>query len=207
MRILIVDDHAVLREGLKRILASEFSNARFGEAANTTEALAQLWANAWELVLLDVSMRGRSGLDVLKEIRASSCKVPVLVLSAHPEEQYALRALKAGAAGYLTKESVPQELCRAVRKVSSGGKYITPTLAEQLAAEVQSSDRPAHEALSNREYQVMLMIAAGKVPKEIGDELSLSAKTVGTYRTRVLDKMKLKNNAEIMRYVVDRGLS
>ena len=207
MRILIVDDHAVLREGLKRILASEFSNARFGEAANTTEALAQLWANAWELVLLDVSMRGRSGLDVLKEIRASSCKVPVLVLSAHPEEQYALRALKAGAAGYLTKESVPQELCRAVRKVSSGGKYITPTLAEQLAAEVQSSDRPAHEELSNREYQVMLMIAAGKVPKEIGDELSLSAKTVGTYRTRVLDKMKLKNNAEIMRYVVDRGLS
>ncbi|MBV8351576.1 MAG: response regulator transcription factor [Verrucomicrobia bacterium] len=207
MRILIVDDHAVLREGLKRILAGEFSNARFGEAANTTEALAQLWANAWELVLLDVSMRGRSGLDVLKEIRASSCKVPVLVLSAHPEEQYALRALKAGAAGYLTKESVPQELCRAVRKVSSGGKYITPTLAEQLAAEVQSSDRPAHEALSNREYQVMLMIAAGKVPKEIGDELSLSAKTVGTYRTRVLEKMKLKNNAEIMRYVVDRGLS
>jgi two-component system invasion response regulator UvrY len=207
MRILIVDDHAVLREGLKRILASEFSNAKFGEAANTTEALGQLWTNPWELVLLDVSMRGRSGLDVLKEIRASSSKVPVLVLSAHPEEQYALRALKAGAAGYLTKESVAQELCRAVRKVCSGGRYITPTLAEQLAAEVQSSGRPAHEALSNREYQVMLMIAAGKVPKEIGDELSLSVKTVGTYRTRVLEKMKLKNNAEIMRYVVERGLS
>ncbi|MBV8223742.1 MAG: response regulator transcription factor [Verrucomicrobia bacterium] len=207
MRILIVDDHAVLREGLKRILASEFSNAKFGEAANTTEALAQLWTNPWELVLLDVSMRGRSGLDVLKEIRASSSKVPVLVLSAHPEEQYALRALKAGAAGYLTKESVPQELCRAVRKVCSGGRYITPTLAEQLAAEVQSSERPVHETLSNREYQVMLMIAAGKVPKEIGDELSLSVKTVGTYRTRVLEKMKLKNNAEIMRYVVERGLS
>ena len=207
MRILIVDDHAVLREGLKRILASEFSNAKFGEAANTTEALAQLWTNPWELVLLDVSMRGRSGLDVLKEIRASSSKVPVLVLSAHPEEQYALRALKAGAAGYLTKESVPQELCRAVRKVCSGGRYITPTLAEQLAAEVQSSERPVHETLSNREYQVMLMIAAGKVPKEIGDELSLSVKTVGTYRTRILEKMKLKNNAEIMRYVVERGLS
>lgn len=207
MRILIVDDHAMVREGLKRILASEFPNARFEEAANTTEALTQLWKQPWELVLLDVSMRGRSGLDVLKEIRASTCKVPVLVLSAHPEEQYALRALKSGAAGYLTKESVPQELCRAVRKVCGGGKYITPTLAEQLAAEVQSSGRPAHESLSNREYQVMLLIAAGKVPKEIGDELSLSVKTVGTYRTRVLEKLKLKNNAELMRYVMERGLS
>jgi two-component system, NarL family, invasion response regulator UvrY len=161
MSILIVDDHAMVREGLKRILASQFTSARFGEAANTTEALIQLWQEPWELVLLDVSMRGRSGLDVLKEIRASSsCKVPVLVLSAHPEEQYALRALKSGAAGYLTKESVPQELCRAVRKVCSGGKYITPALAEQLAADVQSSSRPAHESLSNREYQVMLLIAA-----------------------------------------------
>jgi two-component system, NarL family, invasion response regulator UvrY len=131
----------------------------------------------------------------------------VLVLSAHPEEQYAMRVLKAGAAGYLVKESAPQELCRAVRKVSSGGKYITPTLAEQLAAEVQSSGRPAHEALSNREYQVMLLIATGKAPKEIGAELSLSVKTVGTYRTRILEKLKLKSNAELMRYVLERGLS
>jgi len=207
MRILIVDDHAMVREGLKRILASELTNASFGEAANTTEALAQLLEKPWEIVLLDVSMRGRSGLELLKEIRASTSKTPVLVLSAHPEEQYALRALKGGAAGYLTKESVSQELCRAVRKVCSGGKYITPTLAEQLAAEVQSPGRPAHESLSNREYQVMLLIAAGKVPKEIGDELSLSPKTVGTYRTRVLEKLKLKNNAEIMRYVMERGLS
>jgi two-component system invasion response regulator UvrY len=207
MRILIVDDHALFREGIKRILASEFPNAVFGEAANTGEALAQLWVKPWELVLLDVSMRGRSGLDVLKEIRASSSKVPVLVLSAHPEEQYALRALKAGAAGYLTKECVPQELCRAARKVCGGGKYITSTLAEQLAAEVESSGRPAHETLSNREYQVMLLLAAGKVPKEVGNELSLSVKTVGTYRARVLEKLKLKNNAEIMRYVMERGLS
>jgi two-component system, NarL family, invasion response regulator UvrY len=207
MRILIVDDHALFREGIKRILASEFPNAVFGEAANTGEALAELWVKPWELVLLDVSMRGRSGLDVLKEIRASSSKVPVLVLSAHPEEQYALRALKAGAAGYLTKECVPQELCRAARKVCGGGKYITSTLAEQLAAEVESSGRPAHETLSNREYQVMLLLAAGKVPKEVGNELSLSVKTVGTYRARVLEKLKLKNNAEIMRYVMERGLS
>ena len=158
-------------------------------------------------MLLDISMHGRTGLDILKEIRASATKVPVLVLSAHPEEQYAIRVLKAGAGGYLTKEGAPQELCRAVRKVLSGGKYVTPTLAEHLAAEVQSSGKPAHETLSNREYQVMLLIAAGKVPKEIGDELSLSVKTVGTYRTRILEKLKLKNNAELMRYVLERGLS
>jgi two-component system, NarL family, invasion response regulator UvrY len=207
MRILIVDDHAMVREGLKRILADEFEDAGFGEAANATEALERLWKESWDLMLLDVSMHGRTGLDVLKEIRASASRMPVLVLSAHPEDQYAVRVLKAGAAGYLTKESAPQELCRAVRKVVSGGKYLTAGVAEQLAAEVQSSGGPAHELLSNREYQVMLLIAAGKVPKEIGDELSLSVKTVGTYRTRVLEKLKLKNNAELMRYVLERGLS
>ena len=207
MRILIVDDHAMVREGLKRILLEEFKDATFGEAANTAEALDQIWKKKWDIALLDITMHGRTGLDVLKEIRASASKVPVLVLSAHPEEQYAVRVLKAGAAGYLTKESAPQELCRALRKVCSGGKYITPTLAEQLATEVQSSGRPAHESLSNREYQVMLLIAAGKVPKEIGNELSLSVKTVGTYRTRILEKLKLKNNAELMRYVLERGLS
>jgi two-component system, NarL family, invasion response regulator UvrY len=208
MRILIVDDHAIVREGLKRILLDEFKDAAFGEAGNATEALNQVWKKSWELVLLDVSMHGRSGLDVLKEMSASASKVPVLVLSGHPEEQYAVRVLKAGAAGYLVKESAPQELCRAVRKVLSGGKYITPSLAEQLAAQVQSpSNQPPHEALSNREYQVMLLIATGKAPKEIADELSLSVKTVGTYRTRILEKLNLKNNAELMRYVLDRKLS
>jgi two-component system, NarL family, invasion response regulator UvrY len=207
IRILIVDDHAMVREGLKRILLDEFKDASFGEAGNATEALEQIWKRGWELVLLDVSMHGRSGLDVLKEIRASTSKVPVLVLSGHPEEQYAVRVLKAGAAGYLVKESAPQELCRAARRILSGGKYITPSLAEQLAAQIQSSNRPPHEALSNREYQVMLLIAAGKAPKEIGDELSLSVKTVGTYRTRILEKLNLKNNAELMRYVLELELS
>jgi two-component system, NarL family, invasion response regulator UvrY len=207
MRILIVDDHAMVREGLKRILLDEFEDATFGEAGNATEALEQVWKRPWELVLLDISMRGRSGLDVLKQIRASASKVPVLVLSGHPEEQYAVRVLKAGAAGYLVKESAPQELCRAARRVLSGGKYITPSLAEQLAALIQSSNRPAHEALSNREYQVMLLIADGKAPKEIGDELSLSVKTVGTYRSRILEKLHLRNNAELMRYVLERDLS
>jgi two-component system, NarL family, invasion response regulator UvrY len=207
MRILIVDDHPLVREGLKRILLDEFKDAAFGEAGNATEALDQVWKKPWKLVLLDISMHGRSGLDVLKEIRASPSKVPVLVLSGHPEEQYAVRVLKAGAAGYLVKESAPQELCRAVRRVLSGGKYITPTLAEQLAVQLQLSNRPPHETLSNREYQVMLLIAAGKAPKEIGDELSLSVKTVGTYRSRILEKMNLKNNAELMRYVLERELS
>jgi two-component system, NarL family, invasion response regulator UvrY len=207
MRILIVDDHAMVREGLKRILLDEFEDATFGEAGNATVALEQVWKKPWELVLLDISMHGRSGLDVLKEIRASASKVPVLVLSGHPEEQYAVRVLKAGAAGYLVKESAPQELCRAARRVLSGGKYITPSLAEQLAALIQSSNRPAHEALSNREYQVMLLIADGKAPKEIGDELSLSVKTVGTYRSRILEKLHLRNNAELMRYVLERDLS
>jgi two-component system, NarL family, invasion response regulator UvrY len=207
VRILIVDDHRLVREGLKRIILDEFRDTSFGEASNTTEALAQLWKEPWNLMLLDISMDGRTGLEVLKEIRASPSRMPVLVLSAHPEEQYAVRVLKAGAAGYLTKQSAAEELCRAVRKVCTGAKYITPTLAEQLASEIQSSSRPAHELLSDREYQVMLLIAAGKVPKEIGHELSLSVKTVGTYRTRILEKLKLKNNAEIMRYAIERGLS
>jgi two-component system, NarL family, invasion response regulator UvrY len=207
MRILIVDDHALVREGLKRILLDEFKDAAFGEAGNAAEAMAQIWKRPWDLVLLDVSMHGRTGLDVLKEIRSSASRVPVLVLSGHPEEQYAVRVLKADAGGYLTKECAPRELCRAVKKILDGGKYITATLAEQLAAEVQSSGKSAHEALSNREYQVMLLIAAGKVPKEIGDDLSLSVKTIGTYRTRILEKLKLKNNAELMRYALERGLS
>ena len=207
VRILIVDDHGIVREGLKRIILDEFKDASFGEAASATEALAQMWKNSWDLVLLDISMHGRTGLDVLKGIRASPSRLPVLVVSAHPEEQYAVRVLKAGAAGYLTKQSAPEELCRAVRKVCSGAKYITPTLAEQLASEIQSSSRPKHELLSDREYHVMLLIAAGKVPKEIGHELSLSVKTVSTYRARILEKLKLKNSAEIMRYVIERGLS
>jgi two-component system, NarL family, invasion response regulator UvrY len=206
MKILLVDDHAIFREGLKRILSDEFEAAIFGEAGNATEALEQVWKNKWDLVLLDITMHGRTGLDVLKEIRSSVSNLPVLVLSGHPEEQYAVRVLRAGAAGYLTKESASRDLSSAVRKLLSGGKYISASLAEQLATEIQSPQGDPHEKLSNREYQVMLLIAAGKVPKEIGNELSLSAKTVSTYRSRILEKLKLRNNAEIMRYVVERKL-
>ena len=165
MKILIVDDHAIFREGLKRILSDEFNGATFGDAGNATEALEQVWKKKWDLVLLDITMHGRTGLDVLKEIRSSASKLPVLILSGHPEEQYAVRVLRAGAAGYLTKESASRELCYAVRKLLNGGKYISASLAEQLAAEIQSPQRDLHEMLSNREYQVMLLIAAGKVPE------------------------------------------
>ena len=207
MKILVVDDHAIFREGLKRILLDEFKTATFGEANNATEALEQIWKQKWDLVLLDIAMHGRTGIDVLKEIRSSASPVPVLILSGHPEEQYAVRVLKAGAAGYLTKESATRELSNAVNKLLSGGKYISATVAEQLATEIQSGRGDPHEALSNREYQVMLLIAAGKVPKEIGSELSLSAKTISTYRSRILEKLKLRNNAEIIRYVLDRNLT
>jgi two-component system, NarL family, invasion response regulator UvrY len=207
MKILIVDDHAIFRDGLKRILSDEFEAAIFGDASNATEALDRVWKEKWDLVLLDITMHGRTGLDVLKEIRKSASDLPVLILSGHPEEQYAVRVLRAGAAGYLTKESASYELCKAVKKLLGGGKYISASLAEQLAAEIQSPQGDLHETLSNREYQVMLLIAAGKVPKEIGSELSLSAKTISTYRSRILEKLKLRNNAEIMRYVVERKLA
>jgi two-component system, NarL family, invasion response regulator UvrY len=207
MKILVVDDHAIFRDGLKRILSEEFEAATFGEAGNATEALEQIWKQKWDLILLDIAMHGRTGLDVLKEIRSSGSRVPVLILSAHPEEQYAVRVLKAGAAGYITKESASRELCQAVRKLLSGGKYISAGVAEHLAAQIQSRGNDLHESLSNREYQVMLLIAAGKVPKEIGQELSLSTKTISTYRSRILEKLKFRNNAEIMRYVVDRKLA
>jgi DNA-binding NarL/FixJ family response regulator len=180
MKILIVDDHAIVRDGLRRILSDEFKAATFGDASNATEALDRVWKEKWDLVLLDITMHGRTGLDVLKEIRRSASDLPVLILSAHPEEQYAVRVLRAGAAGYLTKESASHELCRAVKKLLAGGKYISASLAEQLAAEIQSPQGDLHETLetlSNRGYQVMLLIAAGKVPKEIGTELSLSPKT------------------------------
>jgi len=207
MKILIVDDHAIFRDGLKRILSDEFKAATFGDASNATEALDRIWKEKWDLVLLDITMHGRTGLDVLKEIRRSASELPVLILSGHPEEQYAVRVLRAGAAGYLTKESASHELCKAAKKLLGGGKYISASLAEQLAAEIQSPQGDLHETLSNREYQVMLFIAAGKVPKEIGGELSLSAKTVSTYRSRILEKLKLRNNAEIMRYVMERKLT
>ncbi len=205
IRILIADDHAIVRQGLIQILAEESDMAVFGEAANASETLKNVHEQNWDIVILDITLPDRSGLDVLKELKNIRPRLPVLILSMHPEEQFAVRALKAGAAGYVTKESVPEELVKAIRKVLEGGKYVSPKLAEKLAVDLELKDeskRSLHEILSPREYQVMCMITSGKRIKDIAEELYLSVKTVSTHRTRILEKMKMKNNVELTRYVL-----
>lgn len=207
LRVLVADDHAVVRQGLKMILTEEFSPLILGEAQNGQDLLAQLQKGLWDVVVLDITMPGRSGLDVLKELRQCYPKLPVLVLSMHPEDQFAVRVLKAGAAGYLTKENVPEEVVKAIRKVIGGGRYVSASLAEKLAFDLQTDlEKVPHEALSDREYQVMCMIASGKTVKEIGNELGLSIKTISTYRTRILDKLNMKTNAELTHYAVKNNL-
>ena len=205
--IIIVDDHPIVRQGLKQILSEEPDMATFGEAQNSQEVLDLIRKQDWDAVVLDITMPGRGGLDILREIKHERPKLPVLMLSVHPEDQYAVRALKAGASGYLNKESAPEELVRAIRKILRGGKYISPTLAEKMAFNLEKeTDRPAHEALSDREYQVMLMIASGKTTSAIAEEISLSIKTVSTYRSRILEKMKMKSNVDLTYYVIKNNL-
>jgi two-component system invasion response regulator UvrY len=207
IRILISDDHAIVREGLKQILADTDDLVVAGEATNGHEVIEHVRREDWDMVLLDLAMPGKDGLETLKEIKREKPKLPVLVLSIYPEEQYAVRALKAGASGYLTKESAPEELIAAIRKVSQGGKYISSSLAEKLASHLEiAADKPVHETLSDREYQVMLMIASGKTVKEIADDMCLSVKTVSTYRVRALSKMGMKNNSEFTYYAIKYGL-
>ena len=207
MRVLIADDHPIVRQGVKLILSEEFSRLTVEEARNGQEAIDQALKREWDVAILDISMPGRDGLDVLKELKQLRPKLPVLILSMHSEDQFGVRVLKAGAAGYLTKENVPEELVRAIKKVLSGGKYISASLAEQLAFNLeQDTERPPHEKLSDREYQVMCMIASGRTVKEIADELSLSMKTISTYRTRVLEKLKMRSNAELTQYAVKNRL-
>ena len=206
--ILIADDHEVVRKGLIQILAKSVPGTFVGEARNGQEALAKLQKGRYALVLLDISMPGRGGLEVLKEIRGQWPRVPVLILSMHPEEEYAVRALRTGASGYVTKESAAEELVGAVRKVLTGGRFVSASLVETLARELESNaDRLPHEALSDRELQVMRMIASGKTVKEIAEELSLSVKTISTYRARVLEKMQLRNNVELARYAFENCLT
>ena len=207
MKILITDDHAVVRQGLKLILADQFKCAEFGEARNAQEALNRVWKEKWDVVILDITMPGRNGLEVLKEIKRSRPKLPVLVLSMHPEDQFAVRLLKAGAAGYLTKESAGEELVGAIEKVTSGGRYISPSLAERMASYLDMDVRKApHERLSDREFLVLRMIASGKAVSQIAKELSLSVATVSTYRARILEKMDLKNNAQLTHYAIQKCL-
>jgi DNA-binding NarL/FixJ family response regulator len=207
LKILVADDHTIVREGLKQILADTSDIVVAGEAADGNQVLEQVRRAAYDLVLLDIAMPRMSGLEVLKQLKSESPNLPVLMLSMYPEEQFAVRTLKAGASGYLTKQSAPDELIAAIRKVCGGGKYVTSSLAENLAAYLETdSDRPPHELLSDREYQVMLMIASGKTVKMIGDELSLSVKTISTNRSRALRKMGMKTNAEMTHYAFKHGL-
>jgi len=207
IRILVADDHAVVRKGLKQIVSDTPDMVVAAEASSGQEALNKALEDDYDVVLLDITMPDRSGLDILKEIKGQKRELPVLMLSIHPEEQYALRALKAGAAGYLTKESASEELIRAIRRVSDGGKYITLALTEKLASVLETdAEKPLHQVLSDREYQVLCMIASGKRVKQIANELLLSAKTISTYRSRVLQKMKMNNNIELIRYAIQNQL-
>jgi two-component system invasion response regulator UvrY len=207
MHILITDDHAVVRRGLREILADSFSDATFSEAGNADEALRVLARQAASLLILDINMPGRSGLDLLKDVKSLYPRLPVIVLSVQPEDQYALRCLRAGAAAYINKDSAPEELAQAARKVLAGGRYVGAGLAEKL---VTILDDPAgkarHECLSDRELEVMLMIASGVSLTEIGNRLHVSAKTVSTYRARLMDKMQMQSNAELTRYAVAHSL-
>ena len=207
MKILIIDDHAVVRHGLKQILADEITGAFFGEAASAAQAISAIDQNRWDVVLLDLNLPDRGGLEVLADIRSQQPSLPVLILSMHPEAEFAVRALKSGAAGYLTKQSAAEELVTAIRKAAGGGRYITASLAEQLATDLaEGGDKLPHEQLSNREFQTLRFLATGKSVKEIGAHLNLSAKTVSTYRTRVLEKLHLKSTVDLARYALENKL-
>jgi two-component system, NarL family, invasion response regulator UvrY len=207
LRVLIADDHPVFRRGLKQIIAETSDLVVADEAADGREALLKARTGDYDVVLLDISMPFKNGLDVLSQLKSERPTLSVLMLSMHPEEQYAVRAVRAGASGYLTKESAPEELVAAIRKVSRGGKYVSASLAETLASVLNEDDkRLPHETLANREYQVMLLIASGKSVSEIAQELSLSVKTVSTYRARILEKLRMANNAEIIRYATKNEL-
>jgi len=207
IKIFIADDHPVVRLGIKQILSEVKDMTVADEAGTGQETLKKVSKNDYDVILLDISMPGRNGLDILRELKNKKPKTPVLILSIYPEDQYAVRVLKLGAAGYLTKDSVPEELINAIRKVAQGRKYISATLAEKLADDLElNTDKPPHENLSDREYQVLCLLASGKRLKDIADTLSLSIKTISTYRTRILEKMKMDNNAELIRYALQNNL-
>ncbi len=207
IKVLIADDHTLVRKGLKQILLETKDIEGVDEARDGKETINKVSQKKYDLVLLDISLPGRSGIDVLKQLKYLKPKLPVLVLSMHPEEQYAVRSMRAGASGYLTKESAPNELIDAIRKVARGGKYITSTLAEKLADEIGPSvGKAPHETLSDREYQVMCMIASGKIVKEIAETLNLSVKTISTHRARILRKMHMENNAQLTHYAIKHHL-
>ncbi|QID17339.1 response regulator transcription factor [Nitrogeniibacter mangrovi] len=207
IRVMIADDHAIVRQGLRQILSDTEDMEVAAEACNGVEALQLSRAGDCDVILMDVSMPDRNGIDALKLIKKEQPRLPVLILSMYPEEQYAIRALKAGAAGYLTKQSAPDQLVTAIRQVASGKKYVSASLAMELAEAIsEDTDRPLHERLSDREYQTLCMIASGRTLTQIAEELNLSVKTVSVYRARLLEKMRLRNNAELTHYGLKHGL-
>jgi two-component system, NarL family, invasion response regulator UvrY len=208
MKILIVDDHAIVREGIRRFLGSEIEATQFGTAASSQEALELVRRETWDIVTLDLALAGRSGLETLTDIHAVRPGLPVLVLTVWAEPHYALRAFRAGAAGYMTKGGSLEDLVIAVRRVAGGGKYVTPNVAEQLATTLHDAHgRRLDDALSDREFQVLGMLGSGKSVKEIGIALALSPKTVSTYRTRILDKLHMRTTAQLVRYALGHGLA
>lgn len=207
MKFLISDDHAIVRKGLKDLLREEFPKAEFFEAVNSQEAITLVSTCAMDVILLDISMPGRNGMETLKQMRAMGIKSPILMLSMHSEDQYAVRALRAGASGFINKESANDELLSAIHRVLNGKKYITAAVAEKLADSVGSPEQKLlHESLSDREMQVLQQIASGKTVSEIAEEISLSVNTVSTYRARILEKLSLNNSAELTRYAIDNHL-
>ena len=206
IKVIIVDDHPVVRRGLKQIIEDEPDMEIAGEAKNAGECFSLVRKMECSLVLLDISLPDKSGFDVLKQLRYEHPKLPVLILSVHPEDQYAVRFIKAGASGYLMKEGAPEELVKAVRKVHAGSKYVSASLAEKLASHLDTSDKPPHENLSDREFQILCLIAGGKSLKGIAEELCISEKTVSTYRARILEKMKMSTNSDLTRYALENHL-
>jgi DNA-binding NarL/FixJ family response regulator len=207
MHILIADDHAVVRRGLREILADALPDANFSEVGNGDEVMSHLGKSPTSLLVLDISMPGRSGMDVLRDVKHAYPRMPVIILSCQPEDQYAVRCLRAGAAAYINKESASEELAKATMKILSGGRYVSASLAEKLVANLDESvNKPPHELLSDREYEVMRMIAAGVPLTEIGEKLHVSVKTISSYRARIMEKMQLKSNADLTRYAMTHSM-
>jgi DNA-binding NarL/FixJ family response regulator len=206
-KILVCDDHPAMRNGVKMILSREFGEIEFGEASSAAEVMKKLHEKKWDILICDMGMPGRSGLDVLKQMQDENIKMPVLIFSMHPEEQIAVRCLKAGASGYVSKNAADAELVTAVTFALSGKKYITPSLADLIVSQFQNPDNKApHELLSDREYQTFILIAKGKSISEVAEQLSLAVPTISTFRARILEKMNLKNNAEIANYAIRNNL-
>ncbi|HSL04698.1 MAG TPA: response regulator transcription factor [Nitrospiraceae bacterium] len=207
LNVLVVDDFPLFRRGVRDLVIEGFQGAKIGEAGNAYEMLQLLRLKTWDVAVMDISMPGMNGLDALKQVKQEFPDLPVLILSMHPEEQYAIRMFKAGADGYLTKSSAPEELVKAIKKVHGGGKYVTPSLGEALAFTVKpGAEKQLHELLSDREYEVLCLFGSGKTVSEIAEKANLSVTTISTYRARILEKMCMKTNAELVRYAIQQGL-